>query len=190
VSHTLRVLGDVVKTLEGRFVNLRVAEKEDLQVFTDWMNDLEFLGEYDPVIQQSKAEIEKRLDSNQQEDREFIIEKKDGTKVGFITHFTVGKQLEIGFALTPTERKKGYCTEAVNIMVDYLFLTKNHVRIQAATNVENISCQRVLEKVGFQNEGRLRKSYFVRGDWKDLFMYSILREEWKRPRILLEKERK
>jgi len=65
----------VVKTLEGRFLNLRIAEKEDLQVFTNWINDLEFLGEYDPVIQQSKVEVEKRLDSQQQCDREFIIEK-------------------------------------------------------------------------------------------------------------------
>jgi ribosomal-protein-alanine N-acetyltransferase len=180
----------VVKTLEGRLLNLRVAEKEDSQVFTNWINDLEFLGEYDPVFQQSKAEVEKRLDNPQQDDREFIIEKKDGTKIGFITHFTFGRQLEIGFALTPTERKKGYCTEAVNIMVDYLFLAKNHVRIQAATNVENIPCQRVLEKAGFQKEGRLRKSYFVRGNWEDLFMYSILREEWKKPTILTAKEQK
>ena len=180
----------MVKTLEGRLLNLRIGEKEDLQVFANWINDLEFLGEYDPVIQQSKAEVEKRLDSQQQDDREFIIEKKDGTKIGFITHFTFGRQLEIGFALIPSERKKGYCIEAVNIMVDYLFLAKNSVRIQAATNVDNGPCQRVLEKAGFQKEGRLRKSYFVRGEWKDLFMYSILREEWKKPRILGGKEQK
>jgi ribosomal-protein-alanine N-acetyltransferase len=180
----------VVKTLEGRILNLRIAEKEDLQVFASWINDLEFVGEYDPIIQQSKAEVEKRLDSQQQDDREFIIEKKDGTRIGFITYFRFGKQLEIGFALIPTERKKGYCTEAVNIMIDYLFLAKNDVRIQAAANVDNEPCQRVLQKAGFQKEGRLRKSYFIRGEWKDLFMYSILREEWKRPRILVGKEQK
>jgi RimJ/RimL family protein N-acetyltransferase len=180
----------VVKTLEGRLLNLRIAEKEDLQVFAKWINDLEFLGEYDPVIQQSKTDIEKRLDSQQQDDREFIVEKKDGTRIGFITHFRFGKQLEIGFALIPTERKKGYCTEAVNIMVDYLFLAKSDVRIQAETNVDNRSCQRVLEKAGFQKEGRLRKSYFVRGEWKDLFIYSILREEWKEPKILNRKQQK
>ena len=180
----------MAKTLEGKLLNLRLAEKEDVQVFTNWISDLEFLGEFDPVIQQSKAEVERRLDNTQQDDREFIIEKKDGTRIGFITHFTFGRQLELGFALAPSERKKGYCTEAVNIMVDYLFLARNDVRIQAATNVDNVPCQRVLEKAGFQKEGRLRKSYFVRGDWKDLFMYSILREEWKKPRILLRKEQK
>ena len=180
----------MARTLEGRLLNLRIAEKEDVQVFTDWISDLEFLGEYDPVIQQSKAEVDKRLVNPQQDDRDFIIEKKDGTRIGFITHFTFGKQLELGFALVPSERRKGYCTEAVNVMVDYLFLSRNIVRVQAATNVENVPCQRVLEKVGFQMEGRLRKSYFVRGEWKDIFMYSILREEWKKPRILVGKEQK
>jgi ribosomal-protein-alanine N-acetyltransferase len=180
----------LVKTLEGKLLNLRIAEKEDLQLLASWTNDLEFFGQYDPVVQQSKAEVEKRLDTSQQDDREFIIEKKDGTKIGLITHFRLGKQLEIGFALLPTERKKGYCTEAVNIMVDYLFLAKNDVRIQAETHVDNAPCQRVLEKAGFQKEGRLRKSYFIRGEWKDLFMYSILREEWKKPKILVGKEQK
>ncbi len=47
---------------------MRIAEKEDLQVFANWINDLEFLGEYDPAIQQSKVEVEKRLDSQQQDD--------------------------------------------------------------------------------------------------------------------------
>ncbi len=47
--------------LEGRLLNLRIAEREDLQVFANWINDLEFLGEYDPVIQQSKADVEKGL---------------------------------------------------------------------------------------------------------------------------------
>jgi len=180
----------LVKTLEGKLLNLRIAEKEDLQLLASWTNDLEFFGEYDPVVQRSKAEVEKRLDTSQQDDRDFIIEKKDGTKIGLITHFRLGKQLEIGFALMPTERKKGYCTEAVNIMVDYLFLAKNDARIQAATHINNTPCQRVLEKAGFQKEGTLRKSYFIRGEWKDLFMYSILREEWKRPRILVGKEQK
>jgi RimJ/RimL family protein N-acetyltransferase len=30
----------------------------------------------------------------------------------------------------------------------------------------------------------VRKRIFVRGEWKDEFLYSILREEWKEPRIL------
>jgi len=48
----------------------------------------------------------------------FLIEKKDGTKIGAITHFPRGGPLEIGFATIPDERSKGYRTEAVKIIVD------------------------------------------------------------------------
>jgi RimJ/RimL family protein N-acetyltransferase len=92
--------------------------------------------------------------------------------------------LEIGYSIIPDERGKGYCTEAVQIMVDYLFLSRNIVRVEAHTSIRNRASQRVLEKSGFKKEGTLRKAYFVRGEWVDSCIYSILREEWKEPKIL------
>ena len=83
-----------------------------------------------------------------------------------------------------SERGKGYCTEAVRIMIDYLFLSKDRVRIQAQTETENLASQKVLEKAGFKKEGTLRKCDFSRGEWRDAYLYSILREEWKEPKIL------
>ena len=92
--------------------------------------------------------------------------------------------LEIGYALIPAERGNGYCTEAVKIMVDYLFMSRNIVRIQAATNSENKISQKVLETAGFQREGTERKGIFVYGKWADLYIYGILRDDWKEPKIL------
>jgi RimJ/RimL family protein N-acetyltransferase len=92
--------------------------------------------------------------------------------------------LEIGHVLIPSERGKGYGTEAVNIIVDYLFLSKEIVRIQAITDVSNLTSQKVLQKSGFRKEGTIRKSTFIRGEWRDGCVYSILREEWKKPGAL------
>jgi ribosomal-protein-alanine N-acetyltransferase len=86
--------------------------------------------------------------------------------------------------LNPNERGKGYGTEAVQLMVDYLFLSKDLARIQAIANVRNKASQRVLEKAGFQREGTIRKCLFNRGELRDYYLYSILREEWKEPKIL------
>jgi RimJ/RimL family protein N-acetyltransferase len=47
-----------------------------------------------------------------------------------------------------------------------------------------VASQKVLEKVGFKREGTLRKTALIRGEWTDMFMFSILREEWKEPKIL------
>ena len=77
-------------------------------------------------------------------------------------------------------------------MVDYLFMSKDRVRVQAATNSENKASQRVLEKAGFQKEGVVRKGLFLWGEWTDVYLYGILREEWKEPNMStnqLEKQR-
>ena len=174
--------------LEGKTVNLRVMEKEDLPLFVEWVNIPEVFGEYNPLRQISRAEIEKDYDKGTLELTDFIIEKKDGSKVGLICHFTlthpVGKMLEIGYSLVPSERGKGYGTDAVGIMVDFLFLSKSIERVQACTDARNVASQRVLEKSGFKREGTMRKYLFIRGEWRDAYLYSILREEWREPRIL------
>ncbi|MGA3193052.1 MAG: GNAT family protein [Candidatus Bathyarchaeia archaeon] len=181
--------------LEGRTVNLRVLEKEDLALFAEWINKPKFFGEYMSLMQLSKSETEKMLENERAyEMKDFIIEKKDGGRIGLIFHFYVlhpaGRQLEIGYALVPSERGKGYCTEAIRIMVDYLFLSRDTMRVQACTDTGNLASQKVLEKTGFKREGVSRKNFFTRGRWTDDYLYSILREEWKEPKILTRTDNK
>ena len=45
--------------LEGKNVNLRVVEKEDIPLLTEWWTSLEFLGENFSPIQRSRTETEK-----------------------------------------------------------------------------------------------------------------------------------
>ena len=181
--------------LEGRLVNLRCVEKEDVD-FLVGLDDNDFWAEYNnPSFgHMSKSEWMKWFDtpsSNYLENlidchHKFIIQKKDGTKIGFTWHFTnqPSGHMEIACFLVPSERGKGYGTEAVQLMVDNLFIYRNIVRIQATVNVGNKAAQRVLEKAGFKVEGTIRKLSFVRGEWKDRILYSILLEEWKESRIL------
>ena len=170
--------------LESKTVNLRVAEKEDLSFALEWVNNLEFLGQYQFMPQRSKADLEKMYDNTGPEEKMFFVEKKNGIKIGNIGHRPVGKAQEISYNMLPSERGKGYCSEAVNIMVDYSFLSRESRRIQAHTDLRNVASQKVLEKVVFKKEGTLRKNFFVRGEWRDAYLYSILREEWKEPKIL------
>ena len=86
--------------------------------------------------------------------------------------------------LLPSERKKGYSTEAVEIIVDFLLLSRDIVRIQAYTDFRNVASHKVLNNANFKKEGVLRKFRFVRGERKDYAVFSILREEWKQPRII------
>jgi ribosomal-protein-alanine N-acetyltransferase len=169
--------------LEGKTVNLRVVEREDLPVIAEWLNNPEFFN-YAPFPQRSMTEFGKQYDNLPSDSKWFVIEKKDGSKIGFVYHESVGNQMEIGYAMLPAERNKGYGTEAITIIVDYLFLTKRIMRIQVTTELRNKASVEVLEKNGFKREGTIRKMEFVRGQWRDEYLYSILREEWKEPKIL------
>jgi RimJ/RimL family protein N-acetyltransferase len=86
--------------------------------------------------------------------------------------------------LVPEERGRGFGSEAIRIMVDYLFLHKEIVRIQAETHPSNMASQRILEKAGFSKEAIIRKVFFSRGVSRDKALYSIFREEWGKPQIL------
>ena len=170
--------------LEGKTVNLRVMEREDLELGIEWANNPEYFGEYQPFSQQSRTKLEKQYDKLTSEQKWFFIEKKDGTKIGSISYGPAGGALEIGYNIVSGERGKNYCTEAVEILIDFLFLSKEIVRIQAHIDLRNIASQRILERNGFKNEGAIRKFMFVRGEWRDMYLFSILREEWKEPKIL------
>ncbi|MFX1369565.1 MAG: GNAT family N-acetyltransferase [Promethearchaeota archaeon] len=175
--------------LEGKRINLRVIETEDLETCQKWMNDIEFMGEFIFTRQQSLSETEKRMFSEYSEDwANFIIEKKDGTKIGVVLHFLSKiaflDQVEVGCLITPEERGNGYSTEATEMIVDYLFLLKDIQRVQALTVEENTAAQRVLEKASFKKEGLIRNVGFVKGRFRNGVLYSITREDWDQPRIL------
>ena len=173
-------------------MNLRLMEKEDVPLLVEWWNSLEFQGEYFPVLQKSKSQALQEFENPSpvqvaMGEREFIIEKKDGTRIG---HIGYGKDIlhdwtEIGYDIVPSERRKGYAREAIQIMIDYLFLSKDVPRITIYTDARNIAAIRAAERVGFKREGIVRKGGFTEGKFVDACLLGILREEWREPKILM-----
>jgi RimJ/RimL family protein N-acetyltransferase len=172
--------------LLGEKIVLRSIEKSDMDEFCDWWNDPEFAGEYVSDYSKSRIELEELVKGG----CFFIIESRlERKKIGFIVYFLVRSDylnlFEIGYRIKPSERNKGYATEAVRLLVDHLFTRKKEIeRIESVTDVANVPSQRVLEKNGFKREGELRKRAFNKGQYRNEYMYSLLREEWKEPKIL------
>ena len=170
--------------LEGKKVNLRLVEKSDLPLIQRWGNDQRYGGEYEPLDLTTLHDLEKWYEEKDSDTKLFLVENKDGTPVGQVIQMMSDGHPQIGYIIHPTERGKVYCTEAIALTVDYIFMNRNCPRIQAKTNPENIASKRVLEKNGFTHEGTIRKDAFIRGKWMDGDLYSILREEWVGSRIL------
>jgi RimJ/RimL family protein N-acetyltransferase len=174
--------------LKGINLNLRVMEPEDIPLFHEWIDNVDFQGRYTPFAQKSLEERKKSFNESSEDEKLFVIEKKDKTRIGIIFYFIIKggpyNLLEIGYLMDISERKKGFCTEAVKIFVDFLFLSKDIQRIQATTDIRNRASQRVLEKAGFIQEGVIRKGLFMKGEIVDISLFSIIRDDWKEPKIL------
>jgi len=83
----------------------------------------------------------------------------------------------IGIALLPEARGKGFGTQAQRLLARYLFAHTTVQRIEAATEVGNVAEQRALEKAGFTREGVLRSVGWRDGAYRDGIWYSMLRTD-------------
>jgi len=88
------------------------------------------------------------------------------------------RQCEIGFTIAPDHQGRGYATEAVRLLVGYLFTGRGKHRITAYCDARNAASAALLERLGMRREGHLRESTWAKGEWTDDLVYGLLRDEW------------
>lgn len=101
--------------------------------------------------------------------------------IGFVSLFHVDERAgsaTIAYYLTPSAQENGYMTEAVELLVDYAFETRRLHRVTASALATNDASQNLLRSLGFTEEGRERDAKFVRGEYVDVDVFSILEGEW------------
>jgi RimJ/RimL family protein N-acetyltransferase len=84
---------------------------------------------------------------------------------------------EIGIALLPQARGRGYGTEAQRLLARYLFAHTPANRVEARTEPGNVAEQRALEKAGFTREGMVRGCGWRDGAWRDGVIYGLIRAD-------------
>jgi len=107
-----------------------------------------------------------------------IVLKKTGEHIGTAMIFNFDKEAnhaEVGYVFHSSSWGKGYGTEAVSLMCDFAFGTLNLHKLNARVVDANIGSARVLEKNGFQLEGRLRDHFFIDGSYYDSLIFGRLR---------------
>lgn len=84
----------------------------------------------------------------------------------------------LGFMLAFGQQGKGYGTEAVGAVCQWLIKELNVEKIQAMCDSENKSCRSLLKRVGFHSEGTLKKFFHHPGrGWLDSPIYAMFRED-------------
>jgi RimJ/RimL family protein N-acetyltransferase len=102
--------------------------------------------------------------------------------IGTITLFKLDRdhrRAEIGYVLGTTHWGKGLAGEAVRLAVNHAFDALQLERIEADTDPRNGPSRRMLERLGFVQEGTLRRRWFVNGEWCDTSFYGLLRGDYK-----------
>ena len=69
-------------------------------------------------------------------------------------------------------------TEALRPMISLSFDRLGAHRLEAGVTVGNDGSARVLEKLGFIEEGTTRAGGFWRDQYHDLRMFGLLRDDW------------
>jgi RimJ/RimL family protein N-acetyltransferase len=84
----------------------------------------------------------------------------------------------VGRELLAEARGRGLGTEVMRLTVDWLFRNTDTNRVEGTPEPANAISIRSILKVGFVREGMVRGALYRDGDWRDLELYSITRDEW------------
>jgi ribosomal-protein-alanine N-acetyltransferase len=170
--------------LRGERIELRLVREADLSDLYELLSDLETRGSYFPLGVTSEPSLRAAFDKDGFWDRDegmLLMVDHQGEIVGEIEYFPITHYLqgyEISYRLFGDQHGgKGYTTEAVGLLVDYLFGRKRVNRMQLNIHPDNAASKRVAEKCGFTLEGVMRECWFHRGEYHDLEVWSLLRAE-------------
>ena len=66
----------------------------------------------------------------------------------------------------------------MELIINFAFNDLNLNRLSATVLATNERSLNIFKKLGFKEEGRLRKAVYQNGDYTDLIVLGLLKEEW------------
>ena len=94
-------------------------------------------------------------------------------------HLTSGSRTaEVGYTFASEHWGKGYATESLAALIEYLFKTFDVTRVFGMLHPDNPASAMVLERCGFLFEGHTRSSFWLGDECSDDWIYGITRPDW------------
>ena len=91
-----------------------------------------------------------------------------------------GRTAEVGYTFAKENWGKGYATEALAAMIEYLFDTVGVTRVFGMLHPDNPASAMVLERSGLLFEGHTRSSFWLGDEVSDDWIYGMTRLDWER----------
>lgn len=171
---------------------LKVLDQSSAQSVLDYyLRNRSFLEEWEPVRSEEfytlayhevQLEKDQTLMENKSGLRLWMFKKNEENKIigsiGF-NNIVWGAFLSchLGYKLDKDEINRGYMTEAIKKGIDIVFDDYGLHRIEANIIPRNKQSRRVVEKLGFYNEGLAYKYLKINGIWEDHIHFVLLNDK-------------
>lgn len=170
----------------GERVRLRAIEPGDWETYFAWNQDDEQTRNlhFIPMPQSQEAvrrwAEQEALRRPEHDNFRFVIEH-GGDVVGDLTTHDcdprVGK-LSYGLNIRRAQRRKGLASDAIRIVLHYYFQELRYQKATVAVYSFNEPSIRLHEKLGFQQEGCLRRTVYTEGQFFDELFFGLTVEEF------------
>ena len=172
--------------LDGDAVSLHPAVEADVPFLVEGSNDPRVRASRTGPLPNDSGTYRDRLGGTlgRHGDTLALLVCADGERVGFLylirekpgdrTH----RRAELSYWVAPEFWGNGYATDAADLAVEHAFDGLGLHKVTAKAYATNEASQRVLEKVGFREEGRFEREAFVDGEWVDYLHYGLLAEDY------------
>jgi len=174
---------------QGNSVRLRAVEVEDWEKFFEWEAgpDVGFARQTYALPFPKSREAAKKWASEQAnakpQNHEFrwVIENLQGEFVGTLnTHGCDARVGTFGYGITLRREhwRKGYASEAIRLVLRYFFRELRYQKVTVDVYAFNTASLELHRKLGFQEEGRLRRMVYTDGNYHDAFILGMTVEEF------------
>ena len=171
-------------SLQGKQINLRALEPEDLELLFNIENNREFWEISSTVTPYSKYILKQYLENSHRDIYEVkqlrlvICKGEDNRPMGLIDLFDFEpkhKRAAIGILIqNEGDRGKGYGAEALEILCEYCFNQLDFHQLYANVGAENVPSQGLFEKAGFSLVGSKKDWNLVNGKFRDELLYQLI----------------
>lgn len=169
--------------LKGDRVFLRSVERKDINIFYDIWSDEE-IRKYDGgyLVPPSKEYLLENFNRYMNSNKKYLsIVNEKGVVIGYITYEEARDFSEIysiGITLGRDFISRGYGSDAIKTLLKFLFMNRGANRVELEVVDSNIRAIGCYKKCGFKEEGKKRKRYFIEGEFRDLLIMGIIKEEY------------
>lgn len=170
----------------GENVTIRPLEREDLKFVHGLDNNANIMRYWFEEPYEAFVELQDLYNKHihDQSERRFIVDR-DGESIGLVELVEIDhihRRAEFQIIIAPEWQHRGYATLAARLVMAYAFDVLNLYKLYLVVDMENVHARHLYAKLGFTEEGVLRREFFVNGSYHDVTRMCIFQDDYWRQR--------